>query len=146
MKIALVLGGGAARGLAHIGVLKVLEEENFPIHLIVGTSIGALIGALYTLNPEAKELEERLLEYIDSEPFKKLRMDFFHQETEAKKKPRRRFFFPIPSLLERGLFVGRSLTRLSFVSPEVIQENSDYLFGESHFQQCKIPFMLRPLT
>ncbi len=46
-KISLVLGGGGARGLAHIGVLKVLEEEGVPLDLIIGTSVGALIGALY---------------------------------------------------------------------------------------------------
>lgn len=46
-KIALVLGGGGARGLAHIGVLKVLEEEKVPVDIVVGTSVGALIGALY---------------------------------------------------------------------------------------------------
>ena len=46
-KVALVLGGGGARGMAHIGVLKVLERENIPIDLIVGTSAGALFGGLY---------------------------------------------------------------------------------------------------
>ncbi|MBE3577358.1 MAG: patatin-like phospholipase family protein [Limnochordales bacterium] len=47
-RVALVLSGGAARGLAHIGVLQVLTRERFPIDLVVGTSIGALVGALYT--------------------------------------------------------------------------------------------------
>jgi len=46
-KIGLALGGGAARGIAHIGVLKVLEENNIPVHIIAGTSSGALFGALY---------------------------------------------------------------------------------------------------
>ena len=45
--IGLALGGGFARGIAHIGVLKVLEEENIPIHFVAGTSVGALIGAAY---------------------------------------------------------------------------------------------------
>ena len=45
--IGLALGSGAARGLAHIGVLKVLEEAAIPICCIAGTSIGAFIGALY---------------------------------------------------------------------------------------------------
>ena len=45
-RIGLALGGGGARGLAHIGVLRVFEQENIPIDLIVGTSIGALIGAV----------------------------------------------------------------------------------------------------
>lgn len=47
-RVGVVLGGGGARGLAHIGVLRVLEEEGIPIDLVVGTSVGALIGALYT--------------------------------------------------------------------------------------------------
>jgi NTE family protein len=46
-KIGLALGGGAARGLAHIGVLKVLEEQRIGIHFIAGTSAGSLIGSLY---------------------------------------------------------------------------------------------------
>ena len=45
--IGLALGGGFARGIAHVGVLKVLEEENIPISFVAGTSVGALIGAAY---------------------------------------------------------------------------------------------------
>ncbi len=46
-RIIVVLGGGGAKGLAHIGVLRALEEERIPIDQIVGVSVGALIGALY---------------------------------------------------------------------------------------------------
>ncbi|HEX9896538.1 MAG TPA: patatin-like phospholipase family protein [Dehalococcoidales bacterium] len=46
-KVGLALGGGAARGLAHIGVLEVLERESIPIDMIAGTSMGAIIGAFY---------------------------------------------------------------------------------------------------
>lgn len=46
-KVALVLGGGGARGLAHAGVLEVFEEEGVPVNMVVGTSVGALIGSLY---------------------------------------------------------------------------------------------------
>lgn len=60
-KIALVLGGGSARGLAHIGVLKVLKRHNIPVDLIVGTSIGALIGAIYALDIPLRDAEERAL-------------------------------------------------------------------------------------
>src|SRR6202030_4040935 len=45
--IGVALGGGFARGMAHIGVLKVLEEEGIPVRIITGTSVGALIGASY---------------------------------------------------------------------------------------------------
>ena len=46
-QVTLVLGGGAARGLAHIGVIRVLEEEGFNISAITGTSMGALVGGIY---------------------------------------------------------------------------------------------------
>ena len=58
LRLGLALGGGFARGLAHVGVLKVLEEENIPVSLIGGTSVGAVIGAAYASGVSAKELEE----------------------------------------------------------------------------------------
>lgn len=57
-KIGVALGGGFARGLAHIGILKVLEEEQIPIDFIAGTSVGSVIGAGYASGISAKELEE----------------------------------------------------------------------------------------
>jgi len=57
-KIGVALGGGFARGLAHVGVLKVLEEEKVPIDFIAGTSVGAVIGAAYASGISARELEE----------------------------------------------------------------------------------------
>src|SRR3970040_1727110 len=56
-KIALVLGGGAARGFAHVGVIRALEQEKIPIDLVVGTSVGSLIGALYAHELNSFELE-----------------------------------------------------------------------------------------
>jgi NTE family protein len=56
--IGLALGGGFARGMAHIGVLKVLEEEGIPIRVVAGTSVGALIGAAYCSGLSVEELEE----------------------------------------------------------------------------------------
>ncbi|HEY7405967.1 MAG TPA: patatin-like phospholipase family protein [Candidatus Angelobacter sp.] len=57
-KLGIALGGGFARGLAHIGILKVLEEEKIPIDFIAGTSVGSVIGAAYASGICAKELEE----------------------------------------------------------------------------------------
>jgi NTE family protein len=56
--IGLALGGGFARGMAHIGVLKVLEEEEIPIRVVAGTSVGALIGAAYCSGLSIEELEK----------------------------------------------------------------------------------------
>lgn len=57
-KLGIALGGGFARGLVHVGVLKVLEEEKIPITFLAGTSVGAVIGAAYCSGVGAKELEE----------------------------------------------------------------------------------------
>jgi NTE family protein len=56
-KIALVLGGGAARGFAHVGVIRALEQEKIPLDMIVGTSVGSLIGAIYASDLNSFELE-----------------------------------------------------------------------------------------
>jgi NTE family protein len=58
-KVGLALGGGYARGLAHIGVLEVLEREGIPIDMIAGTSIGALVGALYARTQNAAQLKRQ---------------------------------------------------------------------------------------
>lgn len=62
LKSGLVLSGGGARGLAHIGVLKVLEEVGMPIDAIGGTSMGAIVGGLYASGYNAAQLEAIVLE------------------------------------------------------------------------------------
>lgn len=57
VRVGVVLGGGAVRGFAHIGVLRVLEENDIPVDLVVGTSVGSLIGAVYAARPDAALLE-----------------------------------------------------------------------------------------
>lgn len=61
MKIALALSGGGAKGLAHVGVLRVLEENNIKIDCITGTSMGAVVGALYSIGYTPDEIEKLLL-------------------------------------------------------------------------------------
>jgi NTE family protein len=56
-KIALVLGGGGARGISYIGVLRVLQEERIPIDLVIGTSIGSIVGAFYCAGVSVENLE-----------------------------------------------------------------------------------------
>jgi NTE family protein len=59
-RIGLVLSGGGARGSAHIGVLKVLEELRIPIHVVVGTSMGSLVGGAYAAGLSPEVLEQRV--------------------------------------------------------------------------------------
>ncbi len=66
-KVGLVMSGGGARGLAHIGVIKALEENNIPIDYVAGTSMGAIIASLYAMGYTPEEMEE----IIASEKFKR---------------------------------------------------------------------------
>ncbi|MDP2918843.1 MAG: patatin-like phospholipase family protein, partial [Dehalococcoidia bacterium] len=61
-KIGVVLGGGAARGLAHIGVLEALEQEGIPIDMIAGTSIGAIVGAFYAYTKDIQLMKTLAVE------------------------------------------------------------------------------------
>lgn len=57
-KLGLALSGGGAKGFAHIGVLKVLEEEGIPVHVVSGTSMGAIVGSLYAIGYSPAQIEE----------------------------------------------------------------------------------------
>ena len=60
-KVGLVLSGGAAKGIAHVGVLKALEENEIPIDYIVGTSMGGIIGGCYAAGMSPNQIEEIVL-------------------------------------------------------------------------------------
>ena len=68
LKVALVLSGGGAKGYAHLGVLRVLEKENIKIDYITGTSIGALVGTLYSIGYSIDEIE-KVLDNLNIESF-----------------------------------------------------------------------------
>jgi len=58
ISVGLALSGGGAKGFAHIGVLKVLEEEGIPVHMITGTSMGSVVGSLYAIGYTPSEIED----------------------------------------------------------------------------------------
>ncbi len=89
-RVALVLGGGGARGFAHVGVIRVLEDARVPIELVVGSSVGSLVGAIYAAQPNSYALE-RLARRLE-------RDDFFD-------------FSLSPALFGEGLATGDRLER-----------------------------------
>ncbi|MCR4337795.1 MAG: cyclic nucleotide-binding domain-containing protein, partial [Candidatus Omnitrophica bacterium] len=70
--VGLVLGGGAALGVAHVGVIRVLEQENIPIDIVVGSSMGALLGAFWAIGKDAAELEKLAREFENPKAMWKL--------------------------------------------------------------------------
>jgi NTE family protein len=116
-RIGLVLSGGGARGVAHIGVLKVLEEEHIPIDAIAGTSIGAVVGGLYASGLSAREIEGIMSSLNWQQAFHDLppREDL----TRRRKQEDQNFLVKFPLgihgtkvLLPKGLIQGQRLNQL----------------------------------
>jgi NTE family protein len=109
-RIGLVLSGGGARGLSHVGVLKVLEAEHIPIDAIAGTSMGAIVGGLYASGMSAAELERELLKVQWAAVFAS-RVDRQHLSQRRKEED-----FEISSVLELGVRDGEVRTPTGAVS------------------------------
>ena len=114
LKVGLALGGGAARGLAHLGVLRVIEREKIPVTVLTGTSIGAILGGAYCHLGGIEALIERVTGVLTSEEFKKNRINFLRET----KKQRGGLLFSVANLVRRGYFYGVSTIRPSFISAE----------------------------
>ncbi|MGM0508414.1 MAG: patatin-like phospholipase family protein [Fusobacteriota bacterium] len=134
-KIGLVLSGGGAKGFAHIGVLKVLEKENINIDYITGTSMGALIGALYSLGYSAEELEEIVLneDWISLMDEKTKRKDMPITEKLEKRSavqiPLQEWSIKVPAGLIEGQRIEAFLHKLTWGK-----------FGDVDFTKFQIPF------
>lgn len=87
-KVAVVLSGGGAKGAAHVGVLKVLEEYDIPIDIITGTSMGALVGGLYAVGHSASELDSIIVsqdwEYVITGTSKRESLSYEQKTAESK--------------------------------------------------------------
>ncbi len=120
--VGLVLSGGGAKGMAHIGVIRVLEENNIPIDYIAGTSIGAIVGGLYAAGYSPDEMEELF------------RSDDFYFWSTGRIQEEYRYYFnqpePSPSWLE--LRVKRKEDKLKVLPPTNIipEEQMDFAFME----------------
>lgn len=83
MKTAIALGGGGARALAHIGVLKVMESNNIKFDYITGTSMGSVIGALYAMGETPEKIEKTLKQYFSEILFSKMNLQKMQDENQV---------------------------------------------------------------
>ncbi len=134
--IGLALGGGAARGLAHLGVLEVLERERIPISLIVGTSIGALVGGAYATLGSSDETQRRFIQFASSAEFRRGAFDFIREARRASPG----FLARASAIIRRGIFYGYSLYKVSFISAESLAHNINSLLPDVDIQAARIPF------
>jgi NTE family protein len=138
-KICLALGGGAARGLAHLGVLKVFEDAQVPIHMIAGTSLGAMIGGLYASLPDAAYWMGRGEQFLRSFHSRKTRLEFL-RKLEQTSDNHRGFFGDMSFLIRKGYFWGVTATKSAFISEKEYQDLIYPLIPDINIEETKIPF------
>jgi NTE family protein len=138
-KIALALGGGGARGLAHLGVLKVLEEQKIPISFMGGTSMGAIIAACYALNPDVGALEQKINKALEDLKFYRMRLNIFKDDKNALS--RTNFFRRAQDFMKYGFIYLVGETQTSFMKLEIIEELINSLIPDIDFKDTKLPFV-----
>src|ERR1700678_2104359 len=115
-RICLVLSGGGARGMAHIGVLKILEELKVPIECIAGTSMGAIVGGLYASGMTAEQIDSTMRPVDWQEAFRdappRLALAFRRKQDD------RNFLVKLPL----GLKHGKILLPKGFIQGQKLQE------------------------
>ncbi|MBN1348795.1 patatin-like phospholipase family protein [candidate division KSB1 bacterium] len=134
-RVALALGGGGARGLAHIGVLRVLERTGIPIDLIVGTSVGALIGAMYALNPDCDDLHRRFLAFLNSTIYKRLNFGRLLLQN-----PKNTLLSNVTTSLKERAAMNLAMSRISFASEKQVAHFLGYLLDHKEMNETRIPF------
>lgn len=136
-RLGLALGGGGARGIAHVGVLRVFEQESIPVDLIVGTSIGALVGAAYATGQNTLEMEERIEEFLNSPTFQESALKDIKDIQDSKKSS---FAWKIHAFFRNRILVAQSLFRLGMLGSDQFQAMIDFFVPDIQIQDTQIPY------
>jgi NTE family protein len=137
--VGLALGGGAARGLAHVGVLRALGRLGIPVHAVGGASIGALVGGLFAATGDVGETEARLRGFLGSTDFARMRLRFLREDGRPSAA---RFFYSFSSLLKKGIVLGYSMAKPSFVPAEEFARHIRALLPDIPIEAARIPLVV----
>ena len=136
-KIGLALGGGGARGLAHIGVMKVLERENIRPDIIVGASIGAIVGGALASGMKVGELEERVESFLESDLYKSSELKAMGDaESGAEQSLSKR----IQSYFKTKIRLAQAIYRPSILEIRDIEEFINFFIPDIQIEETVIPF------
>jgi len=136
LKVALALGGGAARGLAHLGVLRALERAGVRVDMVLGTSIGSLVGGAYCCLGDATQTELIFRRFVVSREFRRTEFDFL--KDSRREEPS--LLYSVSNLIKRGIFYSFSMTRPSFIPEENFMHNINSLVPDVLIGETKVPF------
>ncbi|MGB9665193.1 MAG: patatin-like phospholipase family protein [Ignavibacteria bacterium] len=134
-KLALALGGGGARGLAHIGFLKILEEQKIKIDAISGCSMGAIVGGLFSYFGNIEAVEEFVFDTISSEKYKRLGID----KLSTKKETSINYFEQFFDFVGTSIQIIKAINRNSYFDEELTDEIFDFI-PDVNMETLKIKF------
>ncbi len=137
MHFGLALGSGGARGLAHVGVLEVLEEEGLRPYCITGTSMGSIVGALYAKHIDADVVDERLRSYWENPDFKEVWAPFVEDDEFGEDSS---FFKEFRRSIERKVLTFKTFTSPAQRGSDKLMEPLAELLGDTRFEELEIPF------
>ena len=136
-KTALVLSGGSARALTHLGVLEEIERHGLPVDIVVGTSMGAIIGALYALYGSTAPILERLRRLVGSDLFlKAVSVAGSDSLQVAADNTLNRFIW----LFKSGIYCTQSVMQSTMVSESDYLKIMSDLIPDVSMDELKIPF------
>ena len=133
----LVLGGGGARGLAHIGILKALEINDFVPTFIVGTSMGALVGAMYSQLRNADAVETKIRDYLQGDSFKQIGLEQFSDTDDDNSHS---LWERFSSHLRQRYFLSKSMFGTGTFAQETLLQAVRKLLGNGNMQELSLPF------
>jgi NTE family protein len=136
-RLALALGGGGARGLAHIGVLKVLEREKVDIDLIVGTSMGAVVGAMYVQYRNAEVIQSKILSFLDDFIEKKQWLKVLSNKQKGSKHS---LFTELSYYIQRRYLEIKTLTRASLEDKDALYEPLKNILIDNDIEDNQVSF------
>jgi NTE family protein len=137
-RIALALGGGGARGLAHIGIFKAFEEESIPIDVIAGTSIGALVGAAFATGISSQELDEMVSRFLESPTFQDSALKSIREVQESKHLTLTQ---KIQAFFKNRVILAQAMFRPGILHADDFQAMIDYFLPDIKIEELKIPFL-----
>lgn len=136
LKIGLVLGGGGARGLAHLGVLKALEKHKIAINIITGTSMGAIVGAMFANTPQCELIERKIERFIKSDKVQ----DSGITEFRTKQGKKADILQQVTKEIKRQVAINMAAHRKSLINGQLLHDAIDQLISGVKIESFALPF------
>jgi NTE family protein len=146
-KVALALGGGGARGLAHIGVLEILQDARFPIDAVFGVSVGSIVAAGLAFAPDSYALRTHALRYLKSPRFRKYQAGIVGSTQDkggrdGEPPTTSRWYSRVFDYLKANRTFHRMILGSSLLSGRILEEVVTALLPDADISDARIPLTI----